>query len=140
MDEEPPILDDQTIATVEGTLDIFDQAIEAVKSGNTNEGLGIISKTLATERSGRARFKRRTQLAHLLMAGGKEKIAQPLLDELAAEIEARRLEDWEESEAIAYPLALLLKCLATNGDNERRTQLYARICKLDPIRALDCSP
>jgi hypothetical protein len=56
------------------------------------------------------------------------------------EIEDRRLEDWEESEAIAYPLSLLLQCLAQNGDDERRTQLYARICKLDPIRALSCSP
>jgi type VI secretion system protein ImpA len=75
------------------------------------------------------------------MAGGKEKIAQALLDELAAEIEARRLDDWEETEAVAYPLSLLLRCLAADGaDNERRTQLYARICKLDPIRALNCSP
>ena len=141
LDEDPPILDDQTIATVEGTPDIFDEAIAAVKAGNTSEGLGIISKVLATERSGRLRFKRRTQLAHLLLAGGKEKIAQALLDELAAEIEARRLDDWEETEAVAYPLSLLLRCLAADGaDNERRTQLYARICKLDPIRALNCSP
>jgi hypothetical protein len=141
LDEDPPILDDQTIATVEGTPDIFDEAIAAVKAGNTSEGLGIISKVLATERSGRLRFKRRTQLAHLLVAGGKEKIAQALLDELAAEIEARKLDDWEETEAVAYPLSLLLRCLAADGaDNERRTQLYARICKLDPIRALNCSP
>ena len=75
------------------------------------------------------------------MAGGKEKIAQPLLDQLAAEIEERRLEEWEETEAVAYPLSLLLRCLAVDGgDKERRTQLYARICKLDPIRALNCSP
>jgi type VI secretion system protein ImpA len=127
--------------TPEEPLDDFHQAIQTVKSGNTSEGLAVISKMLATERSNRLRFKRRTQLAHLLMAGGKEKVAQPLLDQLAAEIEERRLEDWEETEAIAYPLSLLLRCLAVDGgDTERRTQLYARICKLDPIRALDCSP
>jgi hypothetical protein len=145
LDANPPILDDQTIATVEPAtpeepLDEFHQAIQTVKSGNTSEGLAVISKMLATERSGRLRFKRRTQLAHLLMAGGKEKIAQPLLDQLALEIEERKLEEWEETEAVAYPLSLLLHCLAANGDTERRTQLYERICKLDPIRALNCSP
>ncbi len=141
VDEHPPLIEDEPVAVPEGTPDIFDQAIEAVKAGNTAEGLGIIYKILATERTGRARFKRRTQLAHLLMAGGREKIAQSLLDQLVVEIEDRRLEDWEDSEALAYPLSLMLRCLAVDGgDNERRSQLYARICKLDPVRALNCSP
>jgi type VI secretion system protein ImpA len=98
----------------------------------------MITGILATERSGRARFRRRTQLAHLLMAAGKGKVAQPMLDQLAAEIEERRLEEWEQSEVIAYPLELLMHCL-TSADDERRAQLYTRICKLDPVRAVNCS-
>jgi type VI secretion system protein ImpA len=98
----------------------------------------MITSILATERSGRQRFRRRTQLAHLLMAAGKGKVAQPLLDELATEIETRRLEEWEPSEALAYPLELLMHCL-TSADDERRTQLYTRICRLDPVRAVNCS-
>ena len=42
----------------------------------------MITAILATERSGRARFRRRTQLAHLLMAAGKGKVAQPILDQI----------------------------------------------------------
>ena len=97
----------------------------------------MITAILATERSGRARFRRRTQLAHLLMAAGKGKVAQPILDQICAEIEERRLEDWEPGEALAYPLELLLHCLSP-AEDERRSELYARICKLDPVRGVNC--
>jgi hypothetical protein len=137
VEENPPILEAEAPPPSD-ISDEFGQALQAVRDGRTAEGLGIITGILATERSGRARFRRRTQLAHLLMAAGKGKVAQPLLDQLASEIEERRLEDWEPSEAIAYPLELLMHCL-TSADEERRTQLYTRICKLDPVRAVNCS-
>jgi type VI secretion system protein ImpA len=136
VEENPPILEAEE-APPSDLSDEFAQALAAVKDGRTAEGLGIITAMLATERSGRARFRRRTQLAHLLMAAGKGKVAQPMLDELVDEIENRKLEDWEPSEAIAYPLELLLHCLSPA--DERRTQLYTRICKLDPVRAVNCS-
>jgi type VI secretion system protein ImpA len=137
IEEVPPILEAEEPPPMD-TSDEFVMALAAVRDGRMAEGLGMITGILATERSGRQRFRRRTQLAHLLMAAGKGKVAQPLLDQLAAEIEERRLEEWEPGEAIAYPLELLMHCL-TSADDERRTQLYARICKLDPVRALNCS-
>ena len=135
VDEVPPILiaDD---APPSDTSDEFQVALAAVKEGRTVDGLSVIASLLATERSGRARFRRRTQLAHLLLAAGQPKVAQPLLDHIATEIEDRRLEDWEEGEALAYPLHLLLRCLSPS-EEERRTQLYGRVCKLDPVRALN---
>lgn len=135
VEENPPILEAEEPPPSD-ISDEFGQALAAVKDGRTGEGLAIITALLATERSGRARFRRRTQLAHLLMAAGKGKVAQPMLDELCAEIENRKLEDWEPSEAIAYPLELLLHCLSPA--DERRTELYTRICKLDPVRAVNC--
>ena len=137
LDENPPLLEAEAPPPAD-TSDEFAMALAAVRDGRTAEGLGMITSILATERSGRQRFRRRTQLAHLLMAAGKGKVAQPLLDQLAAEIEDRRLEEWEPSEAIAYPLELLMHCL-TSADDERRTQLYTRICRLDPVRAVNCS-
>ena len=136
VEENPPILEAEEPPPCD-TSDEFGMALAAVREGRTAEGLGMITSILSTERSGRARFRRRTQLAHLLMAAGKGKVAQPLLDQLVAEIEDRRLEDWEQSEALAYPLELLLHCLSP--EDERRTQLYTRICKLDPVRAVNCS-
>jgi type VI secretion system protein ImpA len=137
VEENPPILEAEQPPPTD-TSDEFAMALAAVRDGRTAEGLGMITSILATERCGRQRFRRRTQLAHLLMAAGKGKVAQPLLDELANEIEARRLEEWEPSEAIAYPLELLMHCL-TSADDEKRTQLYTRICRLDPVRALNVS-
>jgi type VI secretion system protein ImpA len=120
--------------------DVFDQALAAARANRSAEALDLIYKQLAAERSGRGRFRRRTQLAHLLMASGHEKIASPILRELAGEIEQRRLDDWERGEALAYPVELLIRCLDSNGaDAADRKQLYDRLCRLDPVRALQWS-
>jgi type VI secretion system protein ImpA len=121
--------------------DIFDDALAAARSSRPAEAVEIISKQLASERSGRGRFRRRTQLAHLLMVGGLQDIAVPILEQLAAEIDQRHLQDWEHGEALAYPLDLLIRCLDANGsDALNRKQLYARLCQLDPVRALKAIP
>jgi type VI secretion system protein ImpA len=142
--EMPPILDEipmETPETVdEGPKDIFDQAIGEVRAGNTKGGIQLITRTLATERCGRMRFKRRTQIAHLLVASGQEHIAKPILNDLAAEIDARKLDDWEDNEAIAYSIELLLRCLVKDaGESERRAELYTKMCRLDPVRAMNHS-
>ena len=133
----PPILSEEEPPPSDMS-DEFAAALYAVKHGSVADGLGQITALLATERSGRARFRRRTQLAHLLMVANKGKVAQPILDQLSAEIEERHLEDWEESESLAYPLELLFRSLA-KSDEERRATLYARICRLDPVRGVNCS-
>ena len=69
-------------------------------------------REMAQERSGRARFHRKVQLTQLCVSTGHDAIALPILQELAAEIERRKLEDWETPDAIAQPLALLYRCLA----------------------------
>jgi type VI secretion system protein ImpA len=121
--------------------DVFDDALTAARSSRPAEAVEIISKQLASERSGRGRFRRRTQLAHLLMVGGLQDIAVPILEQLAAEIDQRHLQDWEHGEALAYPLDLLIRCLDANGsDALNRKQLYARLCQLDPVRALKAIP
>jgi type VI secretion system protein ImpA len=138
LEEKPPPLEDAEFAE-QVPLDVFDEALQAARTGHPAEALDLISKKLATERSGRGRFRRRIQLAHLLMAGGRNQIAYPILEQLTQEIEYRKLEEWELGEGLAYPLSLLLQCLASNGnDPELRKQLYARLCRLDPVRALDC--
>ena len=134
VDADPPILENNDEPPTEYS-DEFQAAMAAVNAGQTVDGLSIITKLMATERSGRARFRRRTQLAHLLLAAGQPKVAHSLLDHIANEIEQRHLEDWEEGEALAYPLDLLLRCLS-NTEKEKRAQLYIRICQLDPVRAV----
>jgi len=137
LDEEPPIIElDETPVSMPDLEPAFAEAIAAVKDGRTSEGLAMITQLLATERCGRGRFRRRTQLAHLLLVGGQTRIALPMLDQLATELEQRKLEEWEENEAVAYPLELLLRCLGS-ADEQRRAELYIRLCQLDPVRALN---
>ena len=134
LSEKPPQLQDEALSE-DGPAAVFDEALQSAREGRTAEAMGALNRQLTTERSGRGRFKRRVQIAHLLIATGRERVAQPILDEIAREIESRKLEEWEDGEAVAYPLSLLLRC--ADADQELKRRLYATICRLDPARALE---
>jgi type VI secretion system protein ImpA len=110
--------------------------MKAARSGRANEGIEMLMREMGQERSGRARFQRRSQLAQLCVTTGHQPIAFPILQELASEIERRKLEDWETPEMVAQPLALLYKCLNSDASPEDRQKLYSWICRLDPLQAL----
>jgi type VI secretion system protein ImpA len=129
----PPKLEDETRAD-----DVFENALQFARSGQFTHAVQAVSDQLARERSGRGRFQRRMQLAHLFMTYGRPQIAQPILNDLAGELDRRNLEEWEDGEALAYPLELLFRCLAAvDGESDRRADIYSRICRLAPARALD---
>jgi type VI secretion system protein ImpA len=130
---KPPQVEDEPLTEGESS-DIFDQALRQAREGRAPEAIASLARQLASELSGRGRFKRRVQIAHLLMASGSEQIAQPILNQIAQEIESRKLEEWEIGEAVAYPLSLLLRCSSTDEDLKKR--MYAAVCRLDPARAL----
>jgi type VI secretion system protein ImpA len=121
--------------------DAFELALQAVHTGDAGEGVAILVREAAQERSPRARFNRKVQLARLCMAAGYEHIALPILQELDAELQRRRLEDWEAADVLAHPLVLLYRCLGKTGGSseEEKQKLYARICCLDPVQAIACS-
>jgi len=120
--------------------DVFQMAMDAARSGDVQQAVEILSREIAHERSGRARFQRKIQLAQICMSTGHEAIAYPILNEMADEIELRKLEEWEASEVLAHPLALLFRCMnQLDGDPEVKRKLYARICRLDPVQALACA-
>lgn len=115
--------------------DSYELALEAAHSGRVDEAVEILTIEIAQEQSGRARFLRRTQLAQVCIAAGQDAIGRPVLQDLSDEIASRSLQDWETPELVSQPLALLYRCL--NGDAvKEKEELYARICKLDPLRAL----
>jgi type VI secretion system protein ImpA len=121
----------------EAAPDTFELAMQAARSGRPQEGIEMLMREMAQERSGRARFHRKVQLTQLCIGTGYEAIAVPILQELAAEIERRKLEDWESPELLAQPLALLYRCLTkADGSPEDRQKLYSWICRLDPLQAM----
>jgi type VI secretion system protein ImpA len=125
---------------VEVAKDTFELAMQATRSGRPQEGIEMLMREMAQERNGRARFRRKVQLTELCISTGHEAIAVPILQELAAEIERRKLEDWESPEVLAQPLALLYRCLTKADSNaEERQKLYSWICRLDPLQAMKVS-
>ncbi len=122
-----------------GRRDAHELAMEALHSGRPDEAMNILAAEIAQVRSGRERFRRRMQLSQICLACNKELIALPILQDLAAEIEKRRLEEWESPDLVAYPLVLLYRCLAKLGRTPEEMQaVYERICRLDPVQAMSC--
>ncbi len=124
---------------VEQAPDAQKLAMQAARSGHMQEAMEILTREIAQERSGRARFEKKMQLASVCLATGHESIAYPILKELAQEIERRKLEEWESPTVLANPLILLFRCLnKMGGDAEEKQEVYQRICRLDPVQALAC--
>jgi type VI secretion system protein ImpA len=118
--------------------DVYELAKQAVKRGHTDEAIGLLAREAALERCGRARFLRQVQLAQICLSTNHEVVAYPILQGLSDEIESRKLEGWEQPELLAQALSLLFRCGSKlKEDPEFKQQLYARICRLDPMLALD---
>jgi type VI secretion system protein ImpA len=115
----------------------FDKAKEAIRAGQVKRAIEILTKELERERSDRARFLRRIQIASVMVDAGLEALAKPLLDEALTQIDTHQLEEWESGELVAQPMSLLYRCLAKlDEDPDRRQQLYLRVARLDPVQAM----
>jgi type VI secretion system protein ImpA len=118
----------------------YQVALEAARGGDSSRALSMITAALASERSERGRFVRRTQLAHILVESGQHAIALPLLEDLLKLIDDHRLELWEAGEFVSQPLFLMHRVLTKTGDAQGRIPaLYLRICKIDPLKAIECA-
>jgi type VI secretion system protein ImpA len=127
-------------AGAEKPPDAYELAMEAVRDGRGDEALEILLHAVEQERSGRGRFQRRLQLAEVCLANGHERIAQPVLEQLAAEIDNHGLEGWESPSLVARTFALLYRCLDQTGANdELKQKTYDRVCRLDARQALSCT-
>lgn len=120
--------------------DVFDTARELMKRGKLSQAVQLLMRDAVQQPSGRARFQRRLQVAQMCASAGHDKVAFPVLEELVKEIDERKLEDWEAGDVIAPPLALLLRCLdAAGAGGEARDAVFARLCRIDPIAAMEVS-
>jgi type VI secretion system protein ImpA len=119
--------------------DVLDTARELMARGHLAQALQLLMRDAAQQPSGRARFQRRLQIAQLCVGAGQGKVAYPVLEELVKEIDQRQLEEWEATDMIAPPLALLLKCLDGTENGSLRDTVFARLCRIDPIAAMDAT-
>jgi type VI secretion system protein ImpA len=119
--------------------DTLDIAKDMIRRGQLPQAIQLLVRDAAQQPSGRARFQRRLQVAQLCVSAGQNRVAHPVLEELVKEIDQRRLEEWEASDMIAPPMALLLKCLDPSINNGVREALFSKLCRIDPTAAMDIS-
>jgi type VI secretion system protein ImpA len=116
---------------------LFERALEKVRAGEPEKAIEMLIRQSAQERSARERFLRRSEAAGIMVDAGREAVAMPILEQLAQEIDRHSLEEWESGETIAQALGLLYRCLQrTEGNSSTMESLYLRICRLDPLRAM----
>jgi type VI secretion system protein ImpA len=117
--------------------DVIELAMKAARAGKVQEAIGMLTREMNNERTGRGRFQRHIQLANIFLSTKHEAIAYPILVELAEEIERRKLEEWEEAAIVAQPLALLYRCAEKLGrDDAEKEKIYQKLFPLDPGQAL----
>ena len=91
-------------------------------------------------RSRRDRFIRRTAVAQIMVQAGLFLVAVPLLEQLLAEIDEFKLEDWESGPVVATPMSLLWRSYDRTDNHHLKEPLYLRICRLDPVQAIALTP
>ena len=117
-------------------VDPYALAKEAMRQGRPQKAFEILHNEVDRQRSGRGRFQRKLQLAQLCIGAGKDAIAQPLLDDLAAAVETHKLEEWEDREMVAGVLLLLMQSSKKiQVDAKVKQAMFDRICRLDPVQA-----
>jgi type VI secretion system protein ImpA len=133
-----PVMDNgRTPGWQKNFVDAHALALEAMRAGKASKAVTILQHEVERQLSGRGRFQRKLQLAQICIAAGKDAIAQPLLDDLAAAIEAHKLEDWEDREMVAGALMFLVQnSKKIQGDAKAKQAIFERICRLDPVQAL----
>jgi type VI secretion system protein ImpA len=119
---------------------VYLRALEKVRSGEPEKAIEMLINQAFQERSARERFMRRSEAAQIMVDIGRAAIAMPILEDLMRDIEKHALEQWEAGETVAQPLGLLFRCLREmQGDSPDTQGLYLRICRLDPMRAMEIS-
>jgi len=117
--------------------DAYELAKEALAAGQEEKAFSIMRSVIARERSGRRRFRRNMQLIELAISAGKDSIAQPLLEDVAATLENHKLDAWEDPEVVAGDLLKLMRSSKKiQGNASEKQKLFERICRLDPVQAL----
>lgn len=121
--------------------DVHARALQLAAAGKPDQAVDLLMREAAQEQSARGRFLRRTQAAAILVEAGMATVALPILEEISDTIDEHKLEEWEDAATVARPLGLLYRChVAIDGDGSGVHNLFLRVCRLDPMLAMQFGP
>lgn len=108
-------------------------------------GAGLLELQVRLMRSGspRRRFELRIRVIDLCLRHGRLELAGPLADALEQEVNTHHLDDWDpELAAVALRQKLVVERARPlrDGSAEKRAQLWARLCMLNPSEAVALGP
>ncbi len=120
--------------------DVWEEALQLVRSRRATDGIQLIRRAMNTAATGRDRFLRKLQLAELCLMANHHRVALPLSEDLARQVDEYRLEQWEDEQLSARVWGALYRCLrasaADTGSPERLQQAFTRLCRLDINQAM----
>jgi type VI secretion system protein ImpA len=120
------------------SVDAYVLAKDALAAGQEEKAFAIMRSEVNRQRSGRRRFRRTMQMIELAVTAGKDGIAQPLLEDIATTIENHKLDAWEDPDLVASDLLKLMRySKKIQGNAGEKQKLFERICRLDPVQALN---
>jgi type VI secretion system protein ImpA len=115
-----------------------DRILQRLGTSQPQRAIELLMRSADQEKSERGRFLRRADAARVMVETGLEAVAEPVLRRMAEQIERHQLEEWETGQTVAGALGLLYRCMERLGtDSGEREALYLRICRLDPLQAID---
>jgi type VI secretion system protein ImpA len=136
--EEAPAQLNGTPTWLAPSVDAYVLAKDALAAGQEEKAFAIMRTEVGRQRSGRRRFRRTMQMIELAIAAGKDGIAQPLLEDIATTIENHKLDAWEDPDQVASDLLKLMRySKKIQGSSSDKQKLFERICRLDPVQALN---
>jgi type VI secretion system protein ImpA len=136
--EEAPAHSNGTPTWLAPSVDAYVLAKDALAAGQEEKAFAIMRAEVNRQRSGRRRFRRTMQMVELAIAAGKDGIAQPLLEDIATTIENHKLDAWEDPDQVASDLLKLMRySKKIQGSASDKQKLFERICRLDPVQALN---
>ena len=70
----------------------------------------------------------------------RKRLARTILEELAEQVETYKLAEWETSDMVGRVWSRLYECYksAEAGDESKASELYEKLCRLDPWQAFAC--
>ena len=134
VEKEPALI--QPVSAMESNVPVA-LAQELAAQGEIEQAVAMLMESVSTAQSGRDRFLLRMEVCRVCLQADHKELAAHLLRHMLGEAEELRLEHWEGPTLLGTLLAMLLN--ATNGDEanpEERAKLFARLCRVDPARAL----
>jgi len=124
----------------EGGPSLLELASAEVRAGRASNAVDMLMAAANRGRSRRDRFIRRTAVARVMVDANLFAVAVPLLEQLLAEIDEFKLEEWEQGTVVATPMSLLWRCYDRTDNHHLKEALYLRICRLDPVQAIPLTP